>query len=221
VIDADQGTSGDDRQRDGFQELATAVSLGHAGLILAYEASRLARNIADWYRLIELATLVGTLLADADGVYDPRAYNDRLLLGGLEVAPCLGGIRLFTSPFCAMNPNAVSTAQVQVADGTEAQAAVFRMPPAAGRHQVQHTVRTSAELAWPRRRCGDPVRVGRHWDALGLGWSTCKGFRTSAKLDGLSADTKTLLFLPVFGEPARALARLSDAHLFYIELSWP
>jgi len=81
VVDADLGQSGQDGSRSGFQELVAAVSLGQVGLVLAYEASRLARNNADWYRLLDLAALVGTLLADADGVYDPRHYNDRLLLG--------------------------------------------------------------------------------------------------------------------------------------------
>ena len=81
VIDADLGHSGQDSQRPGFQELVAAVSLGKVGIILAYEASRLARNNADWYTLIDLATVVGTLLADTEGVYDPRLYNDRLLLG--------------------------------------------------------------------------------------------------------------------------------------------
>ena len=61
--------------------MVSAVSLGQVGLILAYEASRLARNNADWYRLLDLAALVGALLADTDGVYDPCDYNDRLLLG--------------------------------------------------------------------------------------------------------------------------------------------
>ena len=81
VIDTDLGHSGQDSQRPGFQELVAAVSLGRVGIILAYEASRLARNNADWYTLIDLATVVGTLLADTEGVYDPRQYNDRLLLG--------------------------------------------------------------------------------------------------------------------------------------------
>jgi DNA invertase Pin-like site-specific DNA recombinase len=81
VIDADLGHSGQDGQRPGFQELVAAVSLGQVGLILAYEASRLARNNTDWYTLLDLATVVGTLIADPDGIYDPRAYNDRLLLG--------------------------------------------------------------------------------------------------------------------------------------------
>ncbi len=81
VIDSDLGQSGQDGQRPGFQELVSAVSLGHAGLILAYEASRLARNNADWYALLDLADVVGALIGDTDGVYDPRSYNDRLLLG--------------------------------------------------------------------------------------------------------------------------------------------
>jgi DNA invertase Pin-like site-specific DNA recombinase len=81
VIDSDQGHSGRDSERPGFQELVAAVSLGKVGIILAYEASRLARNNTDWYTLVDLATVVGTLIADPDGVYDPRDYNDRLLLG--------------------------------------------------------------------------------------------------------------------------------------------
>jgi DNA invertase Pin-like site-specific DNA recombinase len=87
VIDDDLGQSGQDSTRKGFQALVSAVSLGQVGLILAYEASRLARNNADWYRLLDLldlldlAALVGALLADTDGVYDPCDYNDRLLLG--------------------------------------------------------------------------------------------------------------------------------------------
>ena len=81
VIDDDLGHSGRDRERVGFQALVAAVSLGQVGIILAYEASRLARNNADWYTLLDLAAVVGTLLADSDGIFDPRCYNDRLLLG--------------------------------------------------------------------------------------------------------------------------------------------
>jgi DNA invertase Pin-like site-specific DNA recombinase len=81
VIDADLGQSGQDSQRPGFQELVTAVSLGRVGLIVAYEASRLARNNTDWYTLLDIATVVGTLIADTEGVYDPCQYHDRLLLG--------------------------------------------------------------------------------------------------------------------------------------------
>ena len=82
VIDSDLGFSGKSADgREGFRELVGEVSLGHAGIVLCYEASRLARNNADWYTLLDLCTLRGTLIADADGLYDPSHYNDRLLLG--------------------------------------------------------------------------------------------------------------------------------------------
>jgi DNA invertase Pin-like site-specific DNA recombinase len=82
VIDADQGRSavGSD-YRDGFQELVAEVSLRHVGIIFGYEVARLARNNSDWYQLLDLAAVSGTLIADMDGLYDPRLYNDRLLLG--------------------------------------------------------------------------------------------------------------------------------------------
>lgn len=82
VIDRDLGKSGSEAtQRSGFQELVVEISLGHAGIVFGYEVSRLARNNQDWYRLLDLAAVFGTLIADNDGVYDPRLYNDRLLLG--------------------------------------------------------------------------------------------------------------------------------------------
>jgi DNA invertase Pin-like site-specific DNA recombinase len=82
VVDADLGLSGKSAEgREGFRELTSEVSLGHVGIVLSYEASRLARNNADWYALLDLCTLRDTLIADSDGVYDPTDYNDRLLLG--------------------------------------------------------------------------------------------------------------------------------------------
>jgi DNA invertase Pin-like site-specific DNA recombinase len=82
VIDSDLGQSGQSSEgRLGFQELVAEVSLGRAGIVLGSEASRLARNGRDWHHLLEVCALWGTLIGDADGVYDPREYNDRLLLG--------------------------------------------------------------------------------------------------------------------------------------------
>ncbi len=82
VIDQDQGHSGASAVgRDGFQELVAAVGMGQAGAVVSLEASRLARNSSDWYRLIEICALTDTLVVDEDGVYDPGQYNDRLLLG--------------------------------------------------------------------------------------------------------------------------------------------
>ena len=82
TIDSDLGISAAHAEnRDGFQHLVSEVALSHAGIILGLEVSRLARNNADWHRLLELAALTQTLILDEDGVYDPAHFNDRLLLG--------------------------------------------------------------------------------------------------------------------------------------------
>ena len=82
VIDIDQGHSGaSSADREGFQHLVAEVSLGRAGIVLGLECSRLARNSADWHQLLELCAMTGTLICDEDGLYDPRDFNDRLVLG--------------------------------------------------------------------------------------------------------------------------------------------
>lgn len=82
VIDDDLGKSGShSMHRDGFQKLSTEVSMGRAGIVIGLEVSRLARNNADWHRLLEICALTHTLILDEDGVYDPTHFNDRLLLG--------------------------------------------------------------------------------------------------------------------------------------------
>jgi DNA invertase Pin-like site-specific DNA recombinase len=82
VIDNDQGESGASAAwREGFQRLVTDVGMGHAGMVMGLEVSRLARNNADWHRLLEICALADTLILDEDGVYDPASFNDRLLLG--------------------------------------------------------------------------------------------------------------------------------------------
>ena len=82
VIDSDQGESGASAAwREGFQRLVTEVGMGRAGIVMGLEVSRLARNNADWHRLLEICALADTLILDEDGVYDPSNFNDRLLLG--------------------------------------------------------------------------------------------------------------------------------------------
>ena len=82
VIDADLGRSGAEMTaREGFKELVAEVGLGQVGIIFGIEVSRLARNNADWYQLLDLCTLTDTLIADSDGVYHPGDFNDRLVLG--------------------------------------------------------------------------------------------------------------------------------------------
>ena len=104
VIDEDLGVSGSGVvARNGFARLTAEVALGHVGIVLGLEVSRLARNNADWYRLLDLCGITDTLIGDADGVYHPAMFNDRLLLGlkgtmseaELHVlrARLLGGIR--------------------------------------------------------------------------------------------------------------------------------
>jgi DNA invertase Pin-like site-specific DNA recombinase len=82
MVRSDLGQSAREaEQRQGFQEMLSAISLGRVGIIFAYEASRLSRNNSDWYRLLEAAALFDTLIADYDGIYDLNLFNDRLLLG--------------------------------------------------------------------------------------------------------------------------------------------
>jgi DNA invertase Pin-like site-specific DNA recombinase/uncharacterized protein YndB with AHSA1/START domain len=82
VIDEDLGLSGSTTdKRSGFARLIREVALAHVGIILGLEVSRLARNNADWYRLLELCGVTDTLIGDSDGVYHPALFNDRLLLG--------------------------------------------------------------------------------------------------------------------------------------------
>jgi DNA invertase Pin-like site-specific DNA recombinase len=82
VIDSDQGESGSSATwREGFQRLVSDVGMGRAGIVMGLEVSRLARNNADWHRLLEICALAETLILDEDGVYEPTSFNDRLLLG--------------------------------------------------------------------------------------------------------------------------------------------
>lgn len=82
VIDEDLGQSGaGNNQRAGFARLTAEVALGHVGLVLGLEVSRLARNNADWYRLLDLCSITNTLIGDDDGIYHPAQFNDRLVLG--------------------------------------------------------------------------------------------------------------------------------------------
>src|SRR4030081_3491029 len=81
VIDDDLGRSGGGINRPGFERLLAAICEGRVGAVFAVEASRLARNGRDWHTLIEFCGLVGTIIVDEDGIYDPRHPNDRLLLG--------------------------------------------------------------------------------------------------------------------------------------------
>src|SRR2546421_8812982 len=82
LIDEDLGKSGAQAEaRGGFQRLLAEMSLARVGLVLSFDASRLARNNHDWYQLLEVCSIFGTLIADGERLYDPRLDHDRLLLG--------------------------------------------------------------------------------------------------------------------------------------------
>src|ERR1700723_4380759 len=82
VIDEDLGLSGSgSAKRSGFARMTAEVALGHVGIVVGLEVSRLARNNADWYRLLDLCGLTDTLIGDGDGIYHPSLFNDRLVLG--------------------------------------------------------------------------------------------------------------------------------------------
>src|SRR5688572_25587644 len=82
VFDEDLGVSGSGlAERSGFARMTAEVALGQVGIVLGLEVSRLARNNADWYRLLDLCGVTHTLIGDADGIYHPGLFNDRLVLG--------------------------------------------------------------------------------------------------------------------------------------------
>src|SRR5262245_51673059 len=82
VMDDDLGLTGSGwAKRSGFARMTAEVALGHVGIVLALEISRVARNNADWYRLFDLCSITDTLVGDSDGIYHPALFNDRLVLG--------------------------------------------------------------------------------------------------------------------------------------------
>src|SRR6201992_666675 len=82
VIDEDLGISGSGlSERTGFARMIAEVVLSQVGIVLGLEVSRLARNNADWYRLLDLCGVTDTLIGDGDGIYHPGLFNDRLVLG--------------------------------------------------------------------------------------------------------------------------------------------
>ena len=92
VVDDDLGRPGAEAiAREGFKNLVVDVGLGKVGIILGIEVSRLARNNADWYQLLDLCAVTDTLIADGDGLYHPADFNDRLVLG-LKGTMSRGGV---------------------------------------------------------------------------------------------------------------------------------
>jgi DNA invertase Pin-like site-specific DNA recombinase len=114
VIDDDLGRSGSGIARPGFEKLLAAICEGRVGAVVSIEASRLARNGRDWHTLLEFCGLVGTLIVDEDGVYDPRHPNDRLLLGMKGTMERDGAVAV--SPALARSSEAEGAARRTVPD---------------------------------------------------------------------------------------------------------
>ena len=149
VIDDDQGQSGASAaNRKGFQQLVAEVGMGHAGIVLGLEVSRLARNNSDWHRLLEICGMTQTLILDEDGVYDPTHFNDRLLLG-------LKG---------TLSEAELMTIRCRLHDGRWSKARRGEL----ARVLVLHGVAAARELDQPgsRNPLGQQHGVGRH-DKLG------------------------------------------------------
>lgn len=82
VVENDTGVSASSTAgRDAYKNLLSEVALGHVGVVLSYESTRLSRNCSDWYPLLDVCALSGCLIADRDGLYDPSTANGRMLLG--------------------------------------------------------------------------------------------------------------------------------------------
>ncbi len=168
VIDIDQGLSGRGSEyRQGFQELVAEVSLDHVGIVFGYKVSRLARNYRDWYHLLDLAAVFGTLIADCDGVYDPRLYNDRLLLG-LEGTMSEAELHLLRQRLDAGRMSRVLSGSAS-ASGGAAVKSLFADPSAAGPSQREifrlldslRATHTETRSGWTRLKIGPAGSSGK------------------------------------------------------------
>lgn len=185
VIDVDQGQSGASAaDREGFQRLVAEVSLGKAGIVLGLECSRLARNNADWHRLLQLCSLTNTLICDEDGLYDPGAINDRLLLGlkGTMSEAELHFLRArLQGGILAKASRGELALRLPVGLVYDAAGTVVLDPDAGVRHAIEHLFATfeatgsatavvkafAAEgLNFPARHCGGPHHGELYWKAL-------------------------------------------------------
>ena len=122
VIDADLGRSGTTTdQREGFQHLVAQIALGAVGILLAFDATRLARNCAHWYQLLDLCGLHDCLIADRDGVYDPTSINGRLLLGlkGQISELELHTIRARLTAACGVSPSRRASGRMKLVNRTK------------------------------------------------------------------------------------------------------
>jgi len=217
VIDEDLGKSAASAAgRSGFQRLVTEITMGHVGLVLGIEMSRLARSGSDWYQLLELCALSGALLADADGVYDPAEYNDRLLLGlkgtmseaelHLPEAADAGRAAGQGPPRGAGHPAASWVCAPRLGGGGAGPRRAGPDRGAAGVRQVRragYAARGAALAGRPRHPAGDPAAVGARHRRVGLAATQPDDAAVHAPQPGVRGD---LRLRPPAGRPPPAAA---------------
>jgi DNA invertase Pin-like site-specific DNA recombinase len=167
VIDDDLGVSGGAAtNRDGFQRLVADVGLGRAGLVMGLEVSRLARNSADWHRLLEICALTDTLILDEDGIYDPSHFNDRLLLG-LKGTMSEAELHVLRARLIGGQVNKARRGELWIAPPIgyvfDPQGKMIFDPD----RQIHETVRLLFETF---RRTGSAIRVVRHFREQSILW---------------------------------------------------
>jgi DNA invertase Pin-like site-specific DNA recombinase len=170
IIDEDLGLSGASAaQRSGFQRMVAEVGLGRVGVVMGLEVSRLARNSADWHRLLEICALSETLILDEDGIYDPSHFNDRLLLG-LKGTMSEAELHLLRARLLGGQLNKARRGELWIrppigyAFDARTRSLVFDPD-----EQIQATVRLLFETF---RRTGSAGQVVRHFAAEGI---RCRG----------------------------------------------
>ena len=168
VIDEDQGLSGASAaERSGFQRMVADVGLGRVGVVMGLEVSRLARNSADWHRLLELCALANTLILDEDGIYDPSHFNDRLLLG-LKGTMSEAELHLLHARLIGGQLNKARRGELWIRPPIgyvfDSHSCNLVLDPD---EQIQSAVRLLFETF---RRSASALKVVRYFDTNGIGW---------------------------------------------------
>ena len=168
VIDEDQGLSGASAaERSGFQRMVADVGLGRVGVVMGLEVSRLARNSADWHRLLEICALANTLILDEDGIYDPSHFNDRLLLG-LKGTMSEAELHLLHARLIGGQLNKARRGELWIRPPIgyvfDSHSCSLVLDPD---EQIQGAVRLLFETF---RRSGSALKVVRYFDTKSIGW---------------------------------------------------
>jgi DNA invertase Pin-like site-specific DNA recombinase len=168
VIDEDQGLSGASAaERSGFQRMVAEVGLGRVGVVMGLEVSRLARNSADWHRLLEICALANTLILDEDGIYNPGYFNDRLLLG-LKGTMSEAELHLLRARLLGGQLNKARRGELWIRPPI---GYVFDPPTCSLIMDPDEQIREAVRLLFETfRRTGSALKVVRYFNTQGIGW---------------------------------------------------